>query len=110
MELALVFFLFIGGTLTFGFGLAWVIPLAAAGIEERKAQSDTGPLALLDLILVLCDLLPIFLIFDFIKQAPEDYSAAKKQWKRESSIRIAFYSSLIAATITLLSWHFLFGL
>lgn len=110
MDLVLVFILFFGGIFTVSFGLAWAIPMATTAFENRLSKSESrSPLKdVADILLILHDLIPIFLIFDIFKQAPEDYSAAKKKWKNEGSIRASFYLSITSGIATVSANYFLF--
>jgi hypothetical protein len=108
MDIILVVLLFLSGTFTFAFGLAWTLPLVTAGIEERKIEDQPRFRGIADILLILNDMIPIFFIFDILRQAPEDYSAAKKQWKSEGMIRASFYISLLSGISTVCIVYILF--
>ena len=88
------------GIFTFAFGLAWSIPLVAAGMEERKAELKPTVRDIADIWLILNDMIPIFLVIDLFRKAPEDYSAAKKKWKSDGMIRASFYISILSGLTT----------
>lgn len=77
-----------------------MLPLVTAGIEERKTKAKPAVQDIADILLILNDMIPIFLIFDILRQAPEDYSAAKKKWKSDGMVRACFYISLLSALST----------
>lgn len=93
MNEILIVLLCFSGIFTFAFGLAWALPLFTAGMEERNKEVELKPRTrdFADILLVLNDMLPVFLIFDIFRQAPEDYSAAKRKWKEDSMVRVSFW-------------------
>lgn len=92
MNEILIIALCFSGVFTFAFGLAWFLPLFATGMEERSKEIKEESIfkGLVDILLVLGDMIPIFLLFDMFKQAPEGYSAAKRKWREERTIRSCF--------------------
>ena len=100
---------------TAAFTLAFALPLAISGAEERAARAEKRKLApgpldligpLIDLWLILEDSVPVFWIFRLLVNAPEDTRAAKRKWKEEPTIRICFYIS--ATLIATLPLYFLY--
>lgn len=99
------------GILAAAFVAAFTIPLAAAGAETRaeRARAMRGRLdrleligGLLDLALILGDAIPVFWIFSFARQAPDDVRAARLKWREEESIRWCFWTaSVLLATLPL---------
>ena len=108
MDVTLIILLCFSGIFTFAFGLAWCIPLAAAGMEERESELKPTVRDIADIWLILNDMIPIFLVVDLFRKAPEDYSAAKKKWKSDGMIRASFYISIISGLSTWAVTYLLF--
>lgn len=91
----------------FAFTLAFALPLAIAGAEERAERAERAermrkPEGILDTIgplfdiwLLLEDSIPVFWLFRVIRDAPDDAGAARRKWKEESSIRLCFWISIV---------------
>lgn len=97
-------FFAIHAVFTGAFLLAFALPLAMAGAEERAEKSKTrkpsggvldslGPL--FDLWLILQDSIPVFWILRMVRDAPDDARAARRKWKEESSIRMCFWFAVV---------------
>lgn len=92
----------------FAFGMAWMLPLVAAGVDHRKAAAVTRVdtfFGLVDVILLIMDCIPFFWVFRSLSETPSACGAARKKWQEESSIRWSFHLFLICMVTTLsLSW------
>tara|TARA_B100001093_G_scaffold142646_1_gene135085 strand:+ start:283 stop:618 length:336 start_codon:yes stop_codon:yes gene_type:complete len=98
---------FLSGTFSFAFGLAWIIPLLTARMEEMNHEQHNdnsySSLGILDFFLILIDVIPIFWIIGFIAEAPDTMEAAINKWKEDSMIRICFWSFIGCTSITITS-------
>jgi hypothetical protein len=102
METTLTVAAIFTGIFTFAFGMAWLMPLAVTSVEQRKkqpARSDTL-LAVLDLVLMITEFIPVFWLFRAIPAAPSTYRAVRTKWAAEKSIRFFFYAFLACAVAT----------
>ncbi len=106
MEEIRIIILCFSGIFTFAFGLAWILPLFAAGQHDTKPSKDDFTTSILDLILILLDCIPVFWLFRAIPEAPSAYRAARETWRKEPSIRVMFWLSGASLVVTVGALYF----
>lgn len=104
MEELRIVILCLGVIFTFAFGLAWILPLTTAGQKEAKPTKVDAAFSLVDLLLVFLDCFPLFWLFRAVPETPSAYRAAREAWRSQSSIRVMFWLSVIALTVTVVTW------
>jgi hypothetical protein len=105
MEEIRIITLCFAGIFTFAFGLAWILPLIAAGQEDTKPSRDDIATSIADLILILLDCIPVFWLFRAIPEAPSAYRAARETWRKEPSIRAMFWLSGASLVVTVVALY-----
>ena len=97
---------------TFAFGLAWFLPLFGVredhDVKPPKRERD-WVFAWADVFLIIMDCFPLFWLFRAIPEVPSTYTAARKKWSKEASIRGCFYASLVSLSLAIVSGWVLFG-
>ena len=97
---------------SFAFGLAWFIPMLKIEMPEFPSESQEAPKDslswwsfLIDQILILLDIIPIFWIYHLIMgliqtayTVPENVRVAQQTWKESPQIRNMFWAWIISCT------------
>ena len=110
METALLITTLMGVTFSFAFGMAWFVPLVSARAEYlasddiEKGLVKKSVFAVLDILLLLIDTIPIFWIISCFMDAPETMKAGIKRWKEEKMIRVCFWLFVGCVSLSIISW------